>query len=400
MGRDNMKIDEYFMKLNSVVEDFDSVFIYGAGRKGTALLSLLTENHIKVDGFVVSSGDENKLEEAGLKIIDIHSLDRENDSCLFLIGVRSRWNEAVKETLVSEGYTHFIDAPDRIEYIGNKDLDRSERNVLQITTQIGCRINCTYCPQNVFITEYKKHSNIYSMSLDLFRKCIDNTSRDTIIQFAGFSEPFFNIECINMIKYVAEKGYDIELFTTLEGLSVDGFNKIKDYPYRENVLHIPDEENHSKICVNEEYMMLLETVLRAKKLNGSPFIDWISCHGHVDKRVKPYLCSSFRIITQMHDRAGNVNGLGLEKVKNRVEGKIWCSGAKRLNHNVLLPDGTVLLCDSDWGMKHVIGNLLEQTYKDILDGKMLNDIRNSMVNDGDIICRNCCYAVESKGQSK
>lgn len=392
-----MVISEYLKKINQIKSKDTLIYIYGAGRKGVALFGLLSDENIMVNGFVVSNKDENKKEEAGLMVTDIHDLRVDDNKCLFLIGVRSRWNESVINTLRTLGYSHYIEAPDGIEYIGARDMDRSERPVLQITAQIGCRINCKYCPQKLFIDKYTEKTRETVMSFSTFMKCIDNTSMNTIIEFAGFSEPFFNVECINMIRYVAERGYDIELFSTFEGLTLEGFEEIKDIPYREMVLHIPDEKQNSKISVNEDYIALIKTVLETKKKNGEPFVDWCSCHGKPDRRIEALLGRRFRVLTQLHDRAGNVHDLKVETT-NMHTGPIYCSGSRNLDHNVLLPDGSVLLCDSDWGMKHIIGNLLNQTYEDILNGKELNNIRKCMADNGDVICRNCCYAVERKSE--
>ena len=75
--------------------------------------------------------------------------------------------------------------------------------------------------------------------------------------------------------------------------------------------------------------------------------------------------------------------------------RISCSlCGDELNHNNLLPDGTVLLCDFDYGMQHVLGNLLEQTYEEILSGRELERIRKGMEGDSqqDILCRKCSCA--------
>ena len=60
-----------------------------------------------------------------------------------------------------------------------------------------------------------------------------------------------------------------------------------------------------------------------------------------------------------------------------------------MDHWVLLPDGTVVLCCMDFGMEHVIGNLLENTYGEIIDGQPYKNLRKEMLYGGDILCRKC-----------
>ena len=68
---------------------------------------------------------------------------------------------------------------------------------------------------------------------------------------------------------------------------------------------------------------------------------------------------------------------------------------KDINHNVLLPDGRVILCSNDWGMKHVLGNLIYETYEQILNGDEANRIREAMTSEGRefVLCRNCFQAI-------
>ena len=63
-------------------------------------------------------------------------------------------------------------------------------------------------------------------------------------------------------------------------------------------------------------------------------------------------------------------------------------------YNVLLPDGTVVLCCNDFGMRHVLGNLLKNSYEDIIKSNELLQVKRGMNIDENIpiICRKCMYA--------
>ena len=50
----------------------------------------------------------------------------------------------------------------------------------------------------------------------------------------------------------------------------------------------------------------------------------------------------------------------MEKVKRPV----GC--LEKLYHNVVLPNGDVSLCCMDYGLEHIIGNLLDQEYEDVI----------------------------------
>lgn len=77
------------------------------------------------------------------------------------------------------------------------------------------------------------------------------------------------------------------------------------------------------------------------------------------------------------------------------KGKIICNRTKDLNHWVLLPDGTVVLCCMDFGLKHPLGNLLTDNYDDIIAKKEYQSIISAMSDEKvDIICRKCTSSKE------
>ncbi len=393
--------------INTVREHISGrkLVIYGAGRKAQGLLTFIRQNGLDADAFWVTNTGENKKTECGLPVLDIHDRPLRSEDVLILIGVRKRWESDVVKTLTQLGYENYLISPEGIEYLSEGDLDRSRHAVLQITTQIGCGINCRYCPQDLFVSRYSAdRSRQMVMSIGDFKRYVDRTDSDVIIDFAGFSEPFYNRDSVEMIKYAHETGHQVELYTTLVGLTDDEFEQIKNIPFREMVLHIPDTENNSHISITEQYLNLLQTVLNTKKPDGRSFIDWASCHGTIAEAVRPSIEGKLRVITQLHNRAGNLNGEVLEK-RDSMTGPIRCSNtdSEYHNHNVLLPDGTVLLCDSDWGMQHILGNLNDEFLGAIIHGKEAQRVRELReLEDGGVICRECCYAVrvENDGDDK
>ena len=80
-------------------------------------------------------------------------------------------------------------------------------------------------------------------------------------------------------------------------------------------------------------------------------------HGEkVDERIRNLLDIDIKKFC-IHTRAGNKV---LTKAPERRRGGIHCS--RKFKQSVLLPNGDVLLCCMDYGMKHVLGNLLKSEY--------------------------------------
>lgn len=231
------------------------------------------------------------------------------------------------------------------------------------------------------------------MSLEDYKKCIEHTPEDTIITFSGFAEPFLHPHAVDMIRYAADTGRDIQLFTTLVGLNVDQLKYIKDIPFLFVVLHLPDEEGYANIPVTDEYKETLEYILNLKN-NGRPFIDSANCQGTPDRNILKIIDGRIHIDNrQLVDRAGNLNNVTLLH-SERKNGRIFCKMSSDQTHWVLLPDGTVTLCCNDFGMQHVLGNLLESTFLEIKEGSAYKNIRRQMLDadDDSLLCRNCLEA--------
>ena len=248
---------------------------------------------------------------------------------------------------------------------------------LEITTHIGCPINCMDCPQALLKSRYKGRK---TLDFEDYIKAIDKVPENVRIDFSGMCEPFVNKRCADMILYAAQKGHPIALYTTLQGATEEDLEKLKDVGYEVVTIHIPDKNGRSFFQVTDEYLALLE------KWHA----DFYSCHGETDERVLDYIDPSVTVITEMHDRAGNVECRPHMALDPNIPMRCIISG-KALNHNVLLPDGTVLMCCMDYGMVGVLGNLFEQTYEMVMASDKANDLRMRF-DGGESICRHCSNA--------
>ena len=94
-------------------------------------------------------------------------------------------------------------------------------------------------------------------------------------------------------------------------------------------------------------------------------------------------------------RAGNL----VAKAIPRKTGKLECSSCgPRIDHNVLLPDGSVALCCMVYDLKHVIGSLLTGSYASLFESEEYARVMRGLSGDEsiDIACRNCEVSVSVK----
>lgn len=271
-----------------------------------------------------------------------------------------------------------------------------DHGTLEITTTIGCRVNCRFCPQGKLTRGYIGSSNEQTMDLSTFIECIERLPPEVRIDFSGMAEPWLNEHCTDMLLYAARRGHLIAVYTTLVGMTASDFERIKEVDFDYFVLHLPDSEGNTVIPITPDYLRLLERILNTDLHVQSE--RQISCHGTLRSDVAALLNDRFPVFSTMIDRAGNLNE-GLS-VPRRLTGPLMCSRATRLNnHNVLLPDGRVLLCCMDYGMKHVLGNLRECSYDELLHGAEANRVRAGMDDESQaLLCRNCTAAVRYQAE--
>lgn len=248
---------------------------------------------------------------------------------------------------------------------------------LEITTHIGCPVDCMDCPQALLRSKYTGKRDL---DFEDFKKAVDKVPPGTRIDFSGMCEPFANPRCTDMILYAAGKGFPLALYSTLQGATMNDYERLKDVTYEVVTIHLPDREGRSHFNITDEYLQVL----------GMWDCDNYSCHGRIDPQVFPYLKDRF-LITFMHDRAGNVECR--PHINIDPDRKLRCRTSRRaMNHNVLLPDGTVITCCMDYGMTGVFGNLFDQEYYDVLNSEEAKRMRHTL-DEGESICRHCANAI-------
>ena len=87
---------------------------------------------------------------------------------------------------------------------------------LEITTILGCPVDCIYCPQDQ-IRLASKGNKHKILKLDDFKKIIANVPNNVKIFWTGYSEPCLNPQIEEMTDYAFYQGYAQTISTTLVG---------------------------------------------------------------------------------------------------------------------------------------------------------------------------------------
>lgn len=387
--------EQYVASVREKKREGKEMAIYGAGKIGASLCRFLQGNGISVDSFCVTEEKGNPEKIFGVPVHGIGNLAPRSENICFLIGVGRSTQQAVTATLEQHGAQDFLMLPDGMTALLD---ERYRRPLIQVTPKTGCSVRCHYCPQDLFMKRFFAKPRQGMMSLEDYKRCLDKTPQDTVIEFAGFVEPFLNPEAAEMMLYTASTGREVNLFTTLAGMTWETWEKIKGIPFTIVVLHLPDAKGYANIPMTEEYWKLLRAVIYAKKPDGRSFVDKANSQSAIHPDVLRLVDGKVHIdATQLVDRAGNLESEELQS-GGVPHGPLLCPTAAKLDHNILLADGSLVLCCMDFGMQHVLGNLLEESYEEIMQGEAMKQIVEKMCADEseDLLCRTCVRAVSMR----
>lgn len=270
---------------------------------------------------------------------------------------------------------------------------------LEITTTVGCGIQCVFCPQELLTRRYRERSAITIMSLDTFKRCVDKVPVEVGIHFSGMAEPWLNRECTDMVLHAADRGHPLAVYSTLVGMTLGDFEQIKHLEFAAFVVHLPDEEARSPIPIGDTYRAVLTQVARHFGTAGRKEHFGVSCHGPlhpgIQRLIGPEVLAaegSLGRFDRVIDRAGNITGSAVPH--QYLAGPLACGlSGRHFNRNVLLPDGSVALCCMDYGLTQMPGNLLEMSYPELFESSASAGFQAALDGTEHIVCRRCHQAV-------
>lgn len=259
---------------------------------------------------------------------------------------------------------------------------------LEITASPRCPNKCLFCPQELFEQRYP-HTGY--LSLDEFRTAIGKIPEQSTVVFAGFTEPCMNQDVPDMILEAAARGHQVMLLTTLVGLNLADYERIRHINFAHFSVHVPDNQGTMFLAQSRYY----DEVLRYVSENPPNGVFLFNHHrGQPREDVAQYAHGSFPLI--LHDRAGNLEGdLGAVKVYHH--GNIQCGHnflfQRPHGGGMMLPNGDVYLCCSDFGLQHRLGNLLADSWEEIMNCQEMKTVLSGLGrSESDILCRRCYLA--------
>lgn len=250
--------------------------------------------------------------------------------------------------------------------------------VMELTTMIGCPLMCTFCPQDNLRTEYGNNTK-YMQPMDLMT-VLAKLPKNTRIDFSGMSEPWANPACTTMLEMVLYMGFKVAIYTTLYGMTDPEKVRqaLEQHPDQVEVimLHLPDANGNMKGWKNNDEWQKAAAIITNTKVPCGIGAMTMDKNGIVHPDLQP-------MVGQLAGWVGHTraDSLDVNQIQNQAISitphntfPLTCASTPFFDRNVLLPNGDVVLCCMDYNLKHVIGNLLTQTYDEMMQGEKLAEI--------------------------
>lgn len=258
---------------------------------------------------------------------------------------------------------------------------RSSISAIEITTRIGCRINCSYCPQATLVQAYRRRSSVLVMPWQTYETCLAKIPAAVEIHFLGMSEPWLHPRCTDMVLLAHDRGHRISVSTTLCGLPEKDVDRLRSIPFDAFILHLPGDDDAMQVTVDEAYV----NKVRCAAAAGLPNLKY-KVFGPLHPALQPWLTQTAEIEWPTMNRANNL-ALAAAPPQKKIRGRLKCH---RIRNNVLLPNGDVVLCCNDYGLRHRLGNLLADRYADLHHSAEFRAVKAGWEDDAsDILCRYC-----------
>jgi Radical SAM superfamily/Iron-sulfur cluster-binding domain len=276
---------------------------------------------------------------------------------------------------------------------------------LEITTMVGCPLKCTYCPQDQLKGTYGKNEKY--LSLENFKLILSKIPDYVRIDFSGMAEPWANPSATAMLRHALESGFQISVYTTLYSMGVDDARQVlgllSDHASQVEVLclHLPDNNGNMRgFRHSYEYEAILAAFIRLGASGVLRRFETMTMDrkGLVDEKLR----NTVKTLPPWvgHTRAdaldtSQVGGQPIE-VTPHHEAPVTCGFTPFYDHNVLLPNGDVVLCCMDYSLKHKVGNLIDNDYFSIFASPGMAQLHaeNTKPHYSEkSICKSCSRAV-------
>lgn len=275
---------------------------------------------------------------------------------------------------------------------------RDYPKVIEIQFHNKCNSNCLICP-------YKDMNYSYDgMSDELFEKFLDDIEEDKLKRIIPYlnNEPFISSRYLDRVKKIRDrfKKLEIEISSNVSLIKESDMLEMKNLNITELRLSVfgYERETYKKMMPGLNYDITFKKLYMISEImkDTSTIISIVMIdNGEIDEQEfinMELLCERLGFKFERWgflDRSGNVayksNGVFNRKV-------CTCEQNRPLERMHILSDGRVIFCCQDWSHTLILGNIKENTIKEIWNGKKYQEVRDSLYDkqkESPMICKRC-----------
>ena len=247
---------------------------------------------------------------------------------------------------------------------------------IEVTTILGCPVDCSYCPQDQLKSSSKGRKK--RLSADDFKKALNNIDMNVGISWTGYSEPCLTPDLPEMCEDVKSRGLSQVISTTLTGHSRSVEYVLSSNCFSTFTIHAPESSGLMRgLKPDDEYIRRFSTCL--KSMHDSDQMDKVRIITFGDHFYQPLVPlikdalenkgltkKNLKLRDTVSTRAGGLDsedlsnqGLQVRSAAGGGSGSYYCEKQK-MNQPVLLPDGELSICSFDYGFRCTYGNLFSE----------------------------------------
>lgn len=227
------------------------------------------------------------------------------------------------------------------------------KRTMEFTLKVSNCLGCHFCPQDKL---GKAYSGPSTMTADQFVAILHSLPEDVEIHFSGFSEPFLNPLCVDMIVAAKHLNRKVHIYSTLMGLTTSGALRLADKRYHPEYfrIHVPDKKG---LVIPDDRWISQDEKFRSTGISAS-----YMAMGEPTDKVRDYILRQHTRLElpDMLSRGGNLWN------PKTLSGPIRCT-MNRWHSNVVLPNGEIYGCCMDYSLTVPLGNIFNVSYDKIFE---------------------------------
>ncbi len=306
-----------------------------------------------------------------------------------------------------------------ISQITNKPIQWGYPVSISFEPTTSCNLRCPECPSG--LRQFTRPTGM--LKKDFFTETIDDIHHHLLYLIFYFQgEPYLNTDFLEMVKYASSKGIYTATSTNAHYLTDDAARKTIESGLDRLIISIDGttQETYQQYRIGGNLDKVLEgarNIVKWKKQlkSKTPFVFFqflvVKPNEHqieeIKKLAKEIGVDDVRFKTaQIYDFKNDPNQLipetnkfsrykknrdGSYSAKNKLANRCW----KLWHANVITWDGLVVPCCFDKDAMHQLGNLKNESFKNIWKNTNYNKFRSELMNSRKNIdiCANCSEGV-------